>query len=122
MKLYFAILAVIMSSISMASGMNCGGEVTKKITAEQSSVRELITQKNDQEKKYLFVSKVSNEETGSLSYSGVIGDLIYDEKTRTYDIVPEINQTWLGDFDDKDTEGYKRLEALWSELNLQVKS
>ncbi len=122
MKLYIAILGISLGSFFSASAMTCGGEVTKKIQDEKKFIRETLTQKNDQEQKYLFISKRENKETKALSYSGIIGDLFYDEKTSTYDILSGINQTWLGDFDDKTSDGYKRLETLWSELNSQIKS
>ncbi len=72
--------------------------------------------------RYLFVSRRENKETKKLSYSGIIGDLLYDDKTATYEIFGGINETWLGDSSDKTSENYQVLEDLWSELNSQLKS
>ena len=122
MKLYSAILGISLGSFFSASAMKCGGEVIQKRQDENKFIRETLTQKNDQEKKYLIISKRENKETKALSYSGIIGDLFYDEKTSTYDILSGMNQTWLGDFDDKTSEDYKKLEQDWLKLQKQLES
>ena len=96
--------------------------VTKTVEDAKAVTRNILTQSNTTTKKYVMVCKIRDKATQKISYCGISGDLRWHEEEKHYVPILMANRSLFGDFNKPKNPAYKKLQALWQQLNEQVES